>query len=133
MRDTGSSMELEERIRSYIREKNLITEGDTVCVGFSGGADSLCLLLMLSSFRSAWGFRLCAAHVNHHLRGASAEADEAFAKSFCEKQGIPLRIFHFDVSGMAEKRNCSIEEAGRLARLEAWHRCGEEEVVTRIA
>lgn len=47
----------------------MIRPGDSVCVGFSGGADSVCLLELLYELREELSIRLEAVHVNHNLRG----------------------------------------------------------------
>ena len=52
-------------------------------VGFSGGADSVMLLLVLEKLRETVGdFPLAVLHVHHGLRGAEADADEAFSRAF---------------------------------------------------
>ncbi|MBP5233570.1 MAG: hypothetical protein J6333_09200, partial [Planctomycetes bacterium] len=48
-------------------------------VGFSGGADSVALLDLLWRARAAGQVpRVAAAHLNHAIRGADADADAAF-------------------------------------------------------
>ncbi len=60
------------------------------CVAFSGGADSLALLLLL---RAHWpGHALCALHFNHRLRGRESEADERFCRNVCKDLGVRLRV-----------------------------------------
>lgn len=59
-----------------------------VLVGLSGGADSVALLLLLLER----GGRVEAVHVNHGLRGAESDADEAFVRALCEDQGVPLQV-----------------------------------------
>ena len=55
-------------------------------VAFSGGADSLALLLLL---RAHWPDReLVALHFNHRLRGRAAAADARFCQRFCQELGI---------------------------------------------
>lgn len=59
------------------------------CVAFSGGADSLALLLLL---RAHWPDRgLVALHFNHRLRGRESEADEKFCRKVCTGLGVRLR------------------------------------------
>ena len=60
-------------------------------VAFSGGADSLALLLLLWT----WGGererrRLVALHFNHRLRGRAADADERFCAEVCAALGVTL-------------------------------------------
>ena len=58
-------------------------------VGFSGGADSLALLLALHAH---WpGRRLLALHFNHGLRGAAARADADACRRWCRALGIRFR------------------------------------------
>ena len=52
------------KVRDYIREQGMITQGDAVIVALSGGADSVCLLTVLKQL----DFALRAVHV-HRSRG----------------------------------------------------------------
>ena len=61
----------------------MIEENDHVAVGVSGGADSVCLLLLLCELRKSMHFRLTAVHVEHGIRGAESLADAAFVKQLC--------------------------------------------------
>ena len=64
---------------------------ETWGVGFSGGADSLALLLAL---RAHWPERrrqLLALHFNHGLRGAAARADADACRRWCRALGIRFR------------------------------------------
>ena len=60
----------------------------------SGGADSMALLRILLALQPEFGFVLSACHVNHGLRGESADRDEAFVRAECARLGVPLRVFH---------------------------------------
>lgn len=124
---------LENRAEAYVREHRLLSRDDRVCAGFSGGADSLCLLLLLAALREKLGFRLSAAHVNHHIRGEAGDEDEAFVRRTCSSLAIPLRVFHCRAEEASRILQCPVEEAGRLLRLEAWRRCTEEAGVNLIA
>ena len=57
-------------------------------VAFSGGADSLALLLTLSGLWPRQRARLIAAHFNHALRGSESDADE----KFCEDIARTIQI-----------------------------------------
>ena len=52
-------------------------------VAFSGGADSLALLLLVWAHWPDRRKTLAAAHFNHRLRGAAADADEKFCATVC--------------------------------------------------
>lgn len=53
------------------------------CVAFSGGADSLALLLLVWAHWPGRRGRLTALHFNHRLRGAASDADEQFCREVC--------------------------------------------------
>ena len=61
-------MEL-EKVKQYIEENNMLQKGDSVIVGLSGGADSVCLLDMLSDLRGTYELQIFAVHVHHGIRG----------------------------------------------------------------
>jgi len=85
--------------------------GQLVLVGFSGGTDSLSLLLLL---RNA-GYPIMAAHFNHHLRVA-ADNDEMAAKVTTQILGVPLVTGGEDVSVVIREYKLSVEEAARQCR-----------------
>jgi tRNA(Ile)-lysidine synthase len=59
-------------------------------VAFSGGADSLALLLLLWAHWPERRGRLRALHFNHKLRGRAAGADEKFCRGVCAGLGVKL-------------------------------------------
>ncbi len=54
----------------------------------SGGADSLCMILLLYAHYSDFRGRMHLLHFNHLLRGADSNEDEAFVQSLAEGLGI---------------------------------------------
>ena len=122
-----------EQTGIYIRKHGMIRAGDTVITGVSGGADSVCLLFILSKLQKKLGFEIKACHVNHGIRGEAADADEAYVKQLCENLRIPCRFFHENVEWIAKKRKQSPEEAGRMVRREAFETMCREDGGTKIA
>ena len=59
-------------------------------VAFSGGADSLALLLLLWAHWPARRSRLIALHFDHRLRGPESTADARFCRRVCASLGVPL-------------------------------------------
>lgn len=86
-------------------------------VGFSGGADSVALLLLLWHI-SAGGreFPLLAVHLNHGIRGEEASRDARFCEDFCQASGIPFLLVCRDVPTYAEEHDMGLEEAAREVR-----------------
>ncbi len=105
-------MNLIEKVKEAIERETLIPEGARVVVGVSGGADSVALLHILHRL----GFNIVAAHLNHSIRGAEADADEAFVKNLCEKLGVECVTVKTDVPALANEKGISLEMAAREAR-----------------
>ncbi len=82
--------EFEARTAAYLAQNAMLQKGDTVIVALSGGADSMALFRFFLSWRERLGVVLYAAHVNHGLRGADADADAAFVRRQCAAHGVAL-------------------------------------------
>jgi tRNA(Ile)-lysidine synthase len=63
----------------------------TWTVAFSGGADSLALLLLLWAHWPKKRAKLVALHFNHRLRGKAAEADARFCRRVCQALSLRFR------------------------------------------
>ena len=107
--------EIEEKVLSYVEKHHMLTAGDHVLCGLSGGADSVCLLYLLLAIGKHIPIKISAVHVNHRLR-EEADADEAFAKELCGKLGLPFYREEADVKALAKAEGMTLEEAGRMAR-----------------
>ena len=83
-------------------------------VGFSGGADSTALAHYLSEYVEKE--RILLAHLNHMLRGAEAERDEASVREFAQSRGLRLGVSRVDIAALAKKEGRGVEACGRAAR-----------------
>ncbi len=107
------------KVLSFIRKNNMFSPGDTVVVGFSGGADSTALLQVLCDLRDVLKISSAAIHINHGIR-QEAWQDEEFCRSFCSERDILFKAVTIDVPKMARDLKLTEEEAGRRARYEAF-------------
>ncbi len=108
---------LKERVFRTIEEFHMLEGVHTVVVGFSGGADSVCLLEMLCEYRKICPIRIEAVHVHHGIR-KTADRDERFAEEFCAGASVGFRVYREDIPERAAKLGISEEEAGRERRYE---------------
>jgi tRNA(Ile)-lysidine synthase len=81
-------------------------------VAVSGGADSVALLRVLHELT----FPVTVAHINHQLRGADSDADEAFVRDLCTTLGVQCRVKTVDVAAIAAGEN--FESTARRIRYE---------------
>lgn len=112
-------MEMLGKVQRFIEEEGLLAPGDKALVALSGGADSVCLLLVLAELAGVRGWEIRALHVHHGLRGPEADRDEQFVRKLCGRLDVPLFVVHRDVAGYARERGLSTEEAGRILRYQA--------------
>ncbi len=101
-----------------IRHYNMLRTGDHVIVALSGGADSVALLHFLHTHADELGIFVSAAHFNHGIRGAEADADALFCEDFCKHLGVDLTVRKADVPAEAAARHISTEECARILRYE---------------
>ena len=117
-------------VRMFVLREKLLCPGEPLhlAAAVSGGADSMALLRILLALQPEFGFVLSACHVNHGLRGETADRDEAFVRAECARLGVPLRVFH--AAEMADEVGLPSEHAGedwaRRLRYACFARlCGE--------
>ncbi len=122
-----------DKVLAYIKQYHMISEGDRIVVGVSGGADSVCLLLMLLEIRKSLPIELYVVHVHHGIRGAEADEDAVFVKQLCEINDISFYLFWEQVPEYAKQHALSIEEAGRKLRYEAFEQVKETCHASKIA
>ena len=104
----------------------MISEDDSVIVGLSGGADSVMLLIALYEVKKRIKFNLAVAHVNHGIRGKSADDDCDFCAQLCSDLGIAFHSAKFDIPQISIHLKTSEENAGRIKRYEYFNkRCVE--------
>ena len=116
---------LEDKILSVISKHRMISVGDTVVVGVSGGADSMCLLSFFNTISSDYDLNIICVHVNHGIRGKEADRDEEFVRSFCLSKGIRFECGRFNIPLISSESGESEEQCGRRLRYEFFSSFGE--------
>ncbi len=97
----------------------MLSAGDRVIAGVSGGADSVCLLFVLLEYRKKVPFSLEVVHVNHGLREEAGE-DADYVRQLCAQGDVPFTLVEVNVKEKAAKEHLGEEEAGRALRYEAF-------------
>ena len=89
----SNSVNLEEKIDISIKKHHL--QDERICVGISGGADSVALLHAFKSLEKKYRFNLSAIHINHKVSNRSFEW-EKFCAKLCIELSVPLKIERID-------------------------------------
>lgn len=113
---------MKAKCREAIATYAMLTPGDSVVVGLSGGADSCALLHCLCGLREEMNLSLLAVHINHGIRDAEAARDAAFAESLCREWSVAFRLYEYDVPRIAAEKGIGVEECGRILRYECFER-----------
>jgi len=101
-----------KKIAHFIASNNLLVKEKKYLIALSGGADSVCLLLILDKL----GYNIEAVHCNFNLRGDESSRDEQFCIELCKKRNIKIHLAHFDTNSYALLHKTSIEMAARNLR-----------------
>src|SRR5262245_31660693 len=99
---------LPDIVRQTIHKRMMLRPGDRVLAGVSGGADSVCLLLVLRKL----GYAVAVGHRNRGLRGAESDADETFVRELAERLDVPYYSRRADLANAPG----NIEAQGREQR-----------------
>lgn len=111
-----------KKIESFIESEQLLDKGCKYLVALSGGADSVCMLLVLKGL----GYNVEAVHCNFHLRGNDSADDENYCRELCEKLNIKLHVEQFDTLSYANTNKISVEMAARELRYTLFDRLLDE-------
>lgn len=105
-----------DKVIMTIEKYKMISKGDSIIVGLSGGPDSVCLLHVLNSLKETYDIKIFSVHLNHMIRGIEAQRDEISAIKFSESLGIPCFSRKIRVEEYAAENKMTSEEAGRFLR-----------------
>lgn len=109
------STEILSRLEEHVIGRGLVTNGDKLLLGISGGADSSALLYLFSRLRYHHNLSLLAVHVNHQLRAEDSDLDEKHVKELCVHLNVALIIRRITLEPGAD-----LENRARGARFEAF-------------
>jgi tRNA(Ile)-lysidine synthase len=97
-----------DAIRRFFAENDI---RGPIVAAVSGGVDSTALLVALVEV----DIEFSAAHINHHLRGAESDNDEAYVRELCARYDIPLGVADGTLDPEAV-RHRGVEAAAREVR-----------------
>lgn len=100
--------------KKFIRDQQLVKNGQKILLGISGGVDSIVLahLFLQSHIETEW------AHCNFHLRGSESDGDEVFVRQLAKEWSVPLHCKDFNTDSYAREKGISIQMAARELRFQ---------------
>ena len=124
---------MQSKVRAFIEEYHMVKEGDQILAAVSGGADSLCLLMVLQELQEEKGYGLCVVHVEHGIRGEESQRDAEFVEGYCKGQGIPCKVYHCRAADYAREHRMTLEEGARILRYGFFRKAAEAYGANKIA
>ncbi|MBF8260952.1 MAG: putative ATPase [candidate division NC10 bacterium] len=122
-----------QRVQRTIDRHRMLTPGETVVIGVSGGVDSMVLLRVLLELRERYRLSLHVAHVNHGLRGVESAEAAAFVGRQCEGHEVAATITVADPAALRDRPGGSLQNAARNLRYRFIERVADEQGATKIA
>ena len=101
-----------QRVAEVITRYNMFARGAHIGVAVSGGADSVCLLHLLTELSREWDLALTVLHLDHGLRGEESRADAAFVQELAGSLGWQTLVREANLD-LTE----NLEQSAREARL----------------
>lgn len=114
------------KVQNTIKKFNMLCNNDSIIVGLSGGADSVCLLHVLLAIKDKYNLNIFAAHINHNLRGEESLRDENFVKNLCNSYNVKLFVKSVEIAKIAASQNISTELCGRNIRYDFFNELSQE-------
>ncbi len=117
----------ENAVLELLQQAEPSLKGSRVTVALSGGADSVALCHFLAKWAQRLQICVAAAHLNHGLRGAESDRDEAFVRALCREWSIPLQCgrlpaaAHASEAALREKRYAFLWQAAGSGFLATGH------------
>src|SRR5512143_211023 len=105
-----------EKVKTTIGKYSMLSGGETVLVGLSGGPDSVCLLSVLNALKEELSLKLHAVYVDHGLRPNETPHEIEFCRKLCQEMSVPFTTRTIDVKTYAREQGMNMQEAARELR-----------------
>lgn len=124
---------MQKKVREFMEQHHMAEEGERILAAVSGGADSICLLMVLSALQKEKKYELFVVHVEHGIRGEESEKDAEFVRNFCEMHKIPCKVYHCKAEEYAREHKMTVEEGARTLRYGFFKKAAQEFGADKIA
>lgn len=121
---------MNNKVLKTVKKYNMLSKGDRVLIGVSGGADSIALLEFFVSVKEKYDLDICVAHIEHGIRGEDSVNDAEFVKNYCKKLGVSFYLKTIDAPNLAKKAKMGVEEYSRMARYDFFNTIECDKIAT---
>jgi tRNA(Ile)-lysidine synthase len=121
------------RVVGTIDKFKMISLGDQILVGVSGGPDSLALLHILTRLKDKMGLGLYPVHLDHMFRGKESQEDALFVANFCKELKLPLIQDRIDVPAYLVENKVSSQQGARDVRYKFYREVAQKVGANKLA
>ena len=121
---------MNNKVLKTVKKYNMLSKGDRVLIGVSGGADSIALLEFFVSVKEKYDLDICVAHIEHGIRGEDSVNDAKFVENCCKKLGVNFYLKTIDAPNLAKKAKMGVEEYSRMARYDFFNTIECDKIAT---
>lgn len=121
---------MNNKVLKTVEKYNMLSKGDRVLIGVSGGADSIALLEFFVSVKEKYDLDICVAHIEHGIRGEDSVSDAEFVENYCKKLGVKFYLKTIDAPNLAKKAKMGVEEYSRMARYDFFNTIECDKIAT---
>ncbi len=126
-------MPLLDNAKKTIKKYSMLSEGDKVLVGLSGGPDSVCLLYMLNQLKEEYKLILHALYIDHGLRPDEIPQEIEFCRNLCNNLEIAFISRSINVKAYSKEQGINKQEAARELRYKTFEEVAFEIGAHKIA
>ncbi len=107
-KENKSEKRIRDRFGKALKGYNMLSDGDKILIGLSGGKDSLALLHLLAERSRIYKPRITVVAAHISMNNIPYKSDKNLLKKFCEERGIELITAEtsFDASTDTRKSPC---------------------------
>ncbi len=127
-------MNIETKIRETLQKYGMLSHGDGVLLGVSGGPDSVALFHLMLGLREELGLHMAVAHLIHGLRGDEAREDARFVAHLADQWAVPFFLKEVDLPQLRlESGKGNMEALARKERYEFFAHVAEGCTLNKVA
>lgn len=123
---------LEHRVLAYIKQHQLIQQGDKLLIACSGGVDSMALLSFFHQFQHYFQIEIAVVHVDHMLRGEVSAQDRQFVEQFCTEQELPIYSSAIPIANLNELEGGNLQALCRRERYQFFEQVMQNNSFTKL-
>ena len=104
------------KVIATIKKHSMLSAGEKILVGLSGGPDSVCLICVLNNLKDKFKLDLHAVYIDHGLRPEETPEETEFCKNLCAGLSILFTTKVIDVKTYSKEQGLNKQEAARELR-----------------